>query len=189
MAGVTQNDKTHMVQLVYRLKLFLPLLIFIIVAVFLVVALGRDPNAMPSALLDRSVPEFSLRVLGDEDRYVGQEIFLGEPSLLNVWATWCFSCRIEHSYLLKLSSQGVRIVGLNYKDNGKKAKNWLLEMKDPYALSIIDNIGRFAMNLGVFGAPETYLIDGMGIIRYKHVGVIDDRVWYDHLLPVWENIK
>ena len=186
---ITSIDKPKVVHPVYRLKLFLPLLLFFVVAIFLMSALGRDPSYMPSALLDRPAPEFSLRILGDEDKYVGREIFLGEPSLLNIWATWCFSCRVEHAFLHKLSLQGIRIIGLNYKDDMHKATDWLNKMKDPYALSVIDDVGKLAINLGVFGAPETYFIDSMGIIRYKHVGVIDDRVWHDRLLPIWKNLK
>ena len=178
-----------MVKVVIRLRLFIPLIIFIGIVIFLIIALDRDPNFMPSALLDRPVPEFSLRILSDEKKYVDKNIFIGEPSLLNVWATWCFPCRLEHPYLYELSSQGVRIIGLNYKDNIVKARNWLFEMKDPYALSVIDNKGKLSIDLGVFGAPETYLIDSKGIIRYKHVGIVDDRIWHDRLLPIWKSLK
>jgi len=176
-----------------RLKLFLPLLIFIVLAVFLLNGLERDPNAMPSALIDRPVPEFLLPVLGSYgegkgERQVDQTIFQGQAALLNVWATWCISCRAEHPFLNKLSQQGVRIVGLNYKDDNVEANKWLSEKGDPYALSIVDASGRMGLDLGVFGAPETYVIDSSGIIRYKHVGVVDDRVWQKYLLPVWQQV-
>ncbi|MCL4128627.1 UNVERIFIED_CONTAM: hypothetical protein GTU68_002882 [Idotea baltica] len=149
---------------------------------------------MPSALIDRPVPEFLLPVLGSggegkDERQVDQTIFQGQPALLNVWATWCISCRAEHPFLNKLSQQGVRIVGLNYKDDNAEANKWLAEKGDPYALSIVDASGRMGLDLGVFGAPETYVIDNSGIIRYKHVGVVDDRVWQKHLLPIWEQVK
>ena len=172
-----------------RIKLFVPLLIFIVLAVFLLNGLERDPNAMPSALIDRPVPEFLLPVLGDSARQVDKTIFQGQPSLLNVWATWCISCRAEHPFLNKLSQQGIRIIGLNYKDDNTEANKWLVEKGDPYALSIVDASGRMGLDLGVFGAPETYVIDSLGIIRYKHVGVVDDRVWQKHLLPVWQQVK
>jgi cytochrome c biogenesis protein CcmG/thiol:disulfide interchange protein DsbE len=172
-----------------RLKLFIPLFIFIVLALFLLNGLKRDPNAMPSALIDRPVPEFSLPQLGNEEQQVTQDIFKGQPSLLNVWATWCVACRVEHPYLNGLSKQGVRIVGLNYKDDIVEANRWLVEKGDPYALNVIDASGRLGIDLGVFGAPETYIIDSNGMIRYKHVGVVDDYVWQNFLLPVWQQIK
>lgn len=172
-----------------RLKLFIPLMVFVVLAVFLLNGLERDPNAMPSALVDRPVPEFSLPVLGNEQRQVDQSILQGQPTLLNVWATWCIACRVEHAYLNKLSGQGVRIIGLNYKDDLVEAKKWLMEKGDPYELSVIDAKGRLGLDLGVFGAPETYVVDRTGTIRYKHVGVIDDRVWLQKILPVWQQIQ
>jgi len=91
--------------------------------------------------------------------------------------------------LHQLSLQGIRIIGLNYKDNTFKAKNWLDEKKDPYILSLVDQKGIFAMDLGVFGAPETYMIDSRGIIRHKHVGIIDELVWSESLMPIWKSLK
>lgn len=172
-----------------RIKLFVPLLIFIVLAVFLLNGLERDPNAMPSALIDQPIPEFLLPVLGDENRQVDQQLFQGQPALLNVWATWCISCRVEHPFLNNLAQQGIRIIGLNYKDDVVEANKWLSDKGDPYALSIVDSTGRMGLDLGVFGAPETYVVDSSGTIRYKHVGVVDDRVWRQHLLPVWQQIK
>lgn len=172
-----------------RLKLFIPLLIFIVLALFLFNGLERDPNAMPSALINRPVPEFSLPVLGDETALANPSIFKGQPALLNVWATWCIACRVEHPYLNQLSQQGIRIIGLNYKDDIAKANKWLSEHGDPYALNIVDASGRMGLDLGVFGAPETYIIDSAGIIRYKRVGVVDDRVWKQELLPIWQQIN
>jgi cytochrome c biogenesis protein CcmG/thiol:disulfide interchange protein DsbE len=174
---------------VARLKLFLPLIVFIVLAIFLLNGLDRDPSTMPSALIDRPIPEFSLSMLGDDGNNVDQTIFQGKPALLNVWATWCISCRVEHPYLNKLSREGVRIIGLNYKDDIAAARQWLEEKGDPYALSIVDDTGRMGLDLGVFGAPETYVVDSSGTIRYKHVGVIDDRVWQKYLLPVWQQIQ
>ncbi|MDX2464946.1 MAG: DsbE family thiol:disulfide interchange protein [Porticoccus sp.] len=172
-----------------RLKLFIPLLIFIVLAVFLLSGLERDPNAMPSALINQPIPEFQLPVLGHETKRVDQQIFQGKPALLNVWATWCISCRVEHPYLNQLSAQGIRIIGLNYKDDKVEANKWLTEKGDPYALSIVDSAGRMGLDLGVFGAPETYVVDSTGTIRYKHVGVVDDRVWQKYLLPVWQQVQ
>ena len=172
-----------------RLKLFIPLLVFIVLAVFLLNGLERDPNAMPSALINRPVPAFSLPVLGDEARVESEALFRGRPALINVWATWCISCRVEHPYLNKLAQQGVRIIGLNYKDDSAEAAKWLAEKGDPFELSVVDARGRLGLDLGVFGAPETYVVDASGTIRYKHVGVVDDRVWQQKILPVWQQLQ
>jgi len=172
-----------------RLKLFIPLLVFLVLAVFLLNGLERNPNELPSALIDRPVPAFSLPVLGEAPRVETEEVFQGEPALLNVWATWCIACRVEHPYLNRLASRGVRIIGLNYKDDVAAAEKWLAEKGDPYALSVIDADGRLGLDLGVYGAPETYVVDSTGTIRYKHVGVIDDRVWQQKILPVWQKVQ
>jgi cytochrome c biogenesis protein CcmG/thiol:disulfide interchange protein DsbE len=108
-------------------------MVFVVLAIFLLNGLERDPNAMPSALIDRPVPVFSLPVLGDETRSVTEVLFQGEPALLNVWATWCVACRIEHPFLNKLADQGIRIIGLNYKDDNAAARKWLMDKGDPYA--------------------------------------------------------
>ena len=166
-----------------RFKLFIPLLVFVGLALLFWQALDRDPNAMPSALIDRPVPTFALPTLAESQGIVGNEIFTGEVTLLNVWATWCVACRVEHPYLNQLAGQGVRIVGLNYKDDVVEAKKWLKNLHNPYVLSIVDADGRLGLDLGVFGAPETYLVDQHGVVRFKHIGVVDERVWQRDLQP------
>ena len=109
----------------------------------------------------------------------------GKPLLLNVWATWCPTCRAEHQFLNALSGQGVRVVGLNYKDDRQKAVNWLDSLGNPYALSLFDGSGMLGLDLGVYGAPETFLIDGQGIIRWRHAGDLNARVWREQLQPLW----
>jgi periplasmic protein thiol:disulfide oxidoreductases, DsbE subfamily len=168
-----------------RLKLFIPLFIFAVLAAFLWRGLSLDPNYLPSALIDKPVPAFELPNLREPDQLVKTEELLGEPYLLNVWATWCPSCRVEHPYLLQLAEQGVKIVGLNYKDEDEPAKDWLKHFKDPYSLIIADREGRLGLDLGVYGAPETFIVDAEGIIRYKHVGVVDERVWRSTLAPIY----
>lgn len=167
-----------------RLKLFLPLMIFILLAGFFWRGLSLDPQAMPSALIDKSFPEFSLPKLQDETQLTTKADLLGEYTLVNIWATWCISCRVEHPFLNKLKEQGVRIVGLNYRDESPAAREWLENLGNPYRWNIVDKEGRLGIDLGVFGAPETYILDKEGIIRYKHVGVVDQRVWDEKLLPV-----
>jgi cytochrome c biogenesis protein CcmG/thiol:disulfide interchange protein DsbE len=171
-----------------RIKLFLPLLIFIILATVLYRGLGKDPNAMPSALLGRGVPEFNLPSIREEKITLGREVFEGQVTLLNVWATWCPSCRIEHAYLLNLAAQGVPIIGLNYKDSTDKARRWLRDLGNPYRQVIVDIDGALGLDLGVFGAPETYLIDSAGVIRFKHIGVIDERVWQSSFATLYRDL-
>lgn len=172
-----------------RLKLFIPLAIFAVLAVLFWRGLSIDPTAMPSALIDKPVPAFGLPVLrqaaaGESEEKLTEDIFKGRVSLLNVWATWCVSCRVEHPFLIDLAEQGVAIIGVNYKDDTVAARQWLQDLGDPYEHNIVDADGYLGLDLGVFGAPETYVVDRAGVIRYKHVGVVDARVWQDTLLPI-----
>ena len=160
-----------------NLKLFVPFLIFLVLAFFLLKGLEKDPGAMPSALIDRPVPAFALPDLFQLDRSVDESVFRGHVSLLNVWATWCPSCRHEHPFLTELAGKGVRIIGMDYKDRTDLALDWLDRLGNPYAVTFIDPAGKLGVDLGVFGAPETYLVDHRGIIRAKHVGVVNEEVW------------
>ncbi len=170
-----------------RLKLFLPLLLFAAMAVFLFRGLQLDPQALPSALIDKPLPEFSLPDLAGEGTLSRADV-VGRPALFNVWATWCVSCRVEHPYLQRLADEGVAIYGINYKDEDVAARRWLAELGDPYVANIADREGSLGLDLGVYGAPETYLVDAGGVIRYRHVGVVDERVWQTILQPVYREI-
>jgi len=172
---------------VSRLKLFLPLLLFVILALLLWRGLQLDPREMPSALIDQPLPEFRLTVLGD-DRFIERSGVVGEVAFFNVWATWCISCRMEHPYLQILADQGIPVFGINYKDDNAAALSWLDELGDPYRLNIVDVDGSLGLDLGVYGAPETYLVDADGYIRYRHVGVINERVWQTVLLPLYQQL-
>lgn len=170
-----------------RLKLFLPLILFGILAIFLVRGLQLDPKALPSALIDQPLPEFSLTALGSGEP-LDRSAVIGQVALFNVWATWCVSCRVEHPYLTQLAQQGVAIYGINYKDEDQAALQWLQELGDPYIASIADRQGTLGLDLGVYGAPETYLIDASGVVRYRHVGVVDERVWTTILAPIYREL-
>ena len=171
-----------------RFKLFLPLGMFLALALLLGRGLQLDPKAMPSALIDQPLPDFSLPVLGSE-KITSRSELVGEVALFNVWATWCVSCRVEHPYLGQLASQGVPIYGINYKDDDSAALEWLQQLGDPYRLSIVDAQGSLGLDLGVYGAPETYVVDSSGVIRYRHVGVIDERVWMEILEPIVTELR
>ncbi len=167
-----------------RLKLFLPLILFGVMALFLLRGLELDPRELPSALIDQPLPEFSLTALGSGEA-LNREAVTGQVALFNVWATWCVSCRVEHPYLTHLASKGVALYGINYKDEDAAALRWLDELGDPYIASIADREGTLGLDLGVYGAPETYLVDADGVVRYRHVGVVDERVWNTILQPIY----
>lgn len=164
-----------------RFKLFIPLLVFAVLAVAFFMIERRvqtgdyNPTALPSALLDRPLPEFSLRTL--EGEAVSRDHLLGNVFLLNVWATWCPTCHYEHPFLVELAERGVAIVGVDYKDSKGPAKQWLKEKGDPYTLTIFDPEGTLGLDLGVTGAPETYLVDAEGVVRFRYQGALDRKVW------------
>ncbi|HHS9777839.1 TPA: DsbE family thiol:disulfide interchange protein [Raoultella ornithinolytica] len=174
-----------------RRLLFIPLALFLLLAMALFWQLmrnaeGDDPTMLESALIGKPLPEFRLEALTAPGKtYSRAALIDGKPLLLNVWATWCPTCRAEHQFLNALSGQGVRVVGLNYKDDRKKAVNWLDSLGNPYALSLFDGSGMLGLDLGVYGAPETFLIDGQGIIRWRHAGDLNARVWREQLQPLW----
>lgn len=169
-----------------RLKLFLPLAAFVLIAIFLQRGLHNDPTALPSALVGQPFPAFSLSELQDEKRTLQRADLPNELFLVNVWATWCYACRIEHAMLNELASKGVRIIGLNYKDERNAARKWLADRGNPYEFTLFDLQGELGLNLGVYGAPETYLVDGQGIVQHRRVGVIDERVWAEQFAPFYK---
>lgn len=175
-------------------KFFLPFILFfaLIVAFFVQLqrnAQGDDPKALESALVGKPVPSKILVDLFDESKQYGNAIFQqGKPILLNVWATWCPTCYAEHQYLNELAAQGVTIIGLDYKDKTDKAIKWLKELKNPYQFVLKDEKGAFGLDLGVYGAPETFIVDGKGIIHYRHAGDVNAKVWEQKLKPIYEQL-
>jgi len=172
---------------VSRIKLFIPLIILGLLVpmfVFLLMDKERDPKLLPSVLVGREFPQFSLPDLLD-DQYYTREAVLGEPFLINVWATWCPSCRFEHAYLLKLAEEGINIYGLDYKDDKSKAQTWIRDLGNPYKLNFFDPEGELVVDLGVYGAPETYVVSAEGRIVYRHVGVVNEKVWQEKLKPLY----
>lgn len=171
-----------------RLLMLLPLVVFLIIAVFLYRGLFLDPSELPSALIGKPVPSFSLPSVEDEQRLISQEDLKGKPALLNVWATWCVACKVEHPVLNRLAAQGVVIHGVNYKDDNAEAQKWLRDFHDPYQLNIRDEQGSLGLDLGVYGAPETFFIDKNGVIRHKFVGVISEQVWREQLAALYQQL-
>ncbi|GGK05372.1 DsbE family thiol:disulfide interchange protein [Pseudomonas matsuisoli] len=170
-----------------RLIFAVPLLVFLGIAAFLYRGLFLDPAELPSALIDKPFPAFSLSGVADE-RPITQLDLRGKPSLVNIWGTWCVACRTEHPVLNKIAASGVNIHGVNYKDDIAAARKWLSDFHDPYTLNISDPQGTLGLDLGVYGAPETFLVDARGIIRYKHVGIVDERVWREQLAPRYQQL-
>lgn len=168
----------------------LPFAIFIVLAVLLAVGLRRDPKLLPSALIDKPAPTIDLPLLHDPQQMLKVESLRGQVWLLNVWASWCAPCQDELPVLMEFASKdGVRLYGLNYKDKGDAARTWLLRWGNPYLASAVDSDGRIGIDYGVYGVPETFVIDRAGRIRYKHPGPITAEIWRDRLLPVVRSLQ
>lgn len=172
------------------LRFILPLAIFVVLAGFLFVGLGLNPREVPSPLIGKPAPSFQLAQLARSDQSFTPAQMRGEVWLLNVWASWCVACRIEHPLLVDLAKRDVvPIVGLNYKDKRNDALGWLAKFGDPYKLSIVDGDGRVGLDYGVYGVPETFVIDKQGVIRYKQIGPITEEVWRDKMLPLVQQLR
>ena len=161
----------------------IPLFIMMVLVVFFWRGLSLHPNELPSTRIGHALPWFELPKLGDSSSKATPLDMKGHVVLLNVWASWCSACVDEQWFLLTLAQQGVLIYGLNYKDNDKAARHWLKKWGNPYRMVFADTTGRVAMDLGVYGAPETFLVDKTGVIRYRHVGSMTPDVWEKELLP------
>ena len=171
-----------------RAPLLFPLITFVLILPFLWLGLGRDPQELPSALIDQAFPDFSLTDLEDDKLILGLSDIKGKVTLVNVWASWCVACSLEHQMLNDLAIKGVPIVGLNYKDDRWSANNWLTEKGNPYSFSIFDQRGSLGLDLGVYGAPETYLLDSDAIVRHRRVGILDEKVWRNEFSKRYEKL-
>lgn len=168
----------------------IPLVLFLALVAFLAIGLGRDPREVPSPLINKPAPAFRLVQLKDPSRIFSEQDMRGKVWLLNVWASWCIACREEHPMLLELGRSGaVPIYGLNYKDKREDALSWLNELGDPYVLSVSDLDGRVGIDYGVYGAPETFLIDRSGTIRLKHIGPLTPEVWQEKFQPLLKDLN
>ncbi len=165
--------------------ILLGVVLFAAMALF---GIKNDPSELPSALIGKPFPEFSTGSLDDPGTVITRKDLLGRAALVNVWATWCVSCKVEHPVLNDLAKQGVVIHGINYKDSTPDAQRWLEDFLNPYQLNISDPKGTLGLDLGVYGAPETFIIDKQGIIRHKFVGVVDKRVWREKLAPIYQEL-
>ena len=173
-----------------KLKLLIPLAAFLVLAVFLFIGLGLKPREVPSPLIDKPAPGFTLPQLQDPGKSFSPAEMRGQVWLLNVWASWCVACLQEHPLLVEFSRSGtVPIYGLNYKDKPDAATAWLGKHGNPYTMSIVDADGRMGIDYGVYGVPETFVIDRQGVIRYKHIGPVTPQVLNDKILPLLRQLE
>ncbi len=167
------------------LKFIIPLVLFLGLAAFFAIGLTRDPREIPSPFIGKAAPGFRLEQLADEKLAFTPEEMKGKVWLLNVWASWCVACRVEHPLLVEMSKQKlVPIVGLNYKDKRDEGLQWLRRFGDPYSLSAYDVEGKVGIDYGVYGVPETFVIDKQGVIRYKQIGPITPEALEKKIMPL-----
>ncbi len=167
------------------MRFILPFVVFVVLSVFLYIGLGRDPREVPSPLIDKPAPVFSLPLLYDTKKQFTTEDMKGQVWLLNVWASWCGACKDEHPVLMDLSTKNiVPVLGLNYKDKREDGLAVLRKSGDPYALTIFDADGKVGFDYGVYGVPETYVIDKQGVIRDKIIGAVTPQNLRDRILPL-----
>ncbi len=173
-----------------KAKFLIPLLLFVILIGFLAVGLNRDPHEVPSPLIGKAAPAFTLPQLADPAKTFSPEGLKGQPWVLNVWASWCVACREEHPVLVELGKlQVAPVIGLDYKDKREDALAMLSRQGNPYVLSAFDANGRVGIDYGVYGVPETYVIDKAGIIRFKHIGPVTIEILNQKIIPLLTELK
>jgi cytochrome c biogenesis protein CcmG/thiol:disulfide interchange protein DsbE len=171
-------------------RFVIPLAVFAILLVFLFVGLGLNPREVPSPLVGKAAPAFELAQLHKPEAPFSHKDMAGKVWLLNVWASWCVACREEHPVLVELAKKNVvPIVGLNYKDKPDEGRAWLKQFGDPYMLSVMDRDGRVGIDFGVYGVPETFLIDKQGVIRFKQIGPVTPDVLNNKILPLVRELE
>lgn len=172
------------------LRYLLPLAVFVTMAVFLAMGLSRDPRAVPSAMIDKPAPAIGAPLLQAPGQQLDVQSLRGQVWLLNVWASWCGPCREELPVLREVAQRhGIALYGLNYKDKPEDALAWLARNGNPYLASASDADGRVGIEYGVYGVPETFVIDGAGRIRYKQLGLITPEIWRSRIQPLIEELK
>ncbi|TDJ34720.1 MAG: DsbE family thiol:disulfide interchange protein [Gammaproteobacteria bacterium] len=171
-------------------RFLLPVMVFLAIAGFLYAGLDLNPQLIPSPLINKPAPDFDLPTVNDPARRISRKQLLGQEYLLNVWASWCVACREEHNVITAIAQSGeIPVYGLNYKDTRKNATRWLAQFGDPYVASAHDLDGRTGIDFGVYGAPETFLVDAAGNIRYKFIGVLTPEVIEDEIWPLVATLR
>ena len=171
-------------------RFLLPFAIFVVVVGFLAVGLTLNPRELPSPLVGRPAPDFSLPQLHDQEKVLSSNDLKGKVWLLNFWASWCGGCKEEHPVLIHLAQSGeVPIYGMDYKDTRQEALTWLRQWGNPYPVVAVDALGRVGINYGVYGVPETYVIDKAGVIRYKQIGPLREDILQGKILPLVRELQ
>lgn len=172
------------------IKFFTPLVIFLLIVLFFWLGLGRDPNLLPSMLIDKPIPAFTASRLEDNNLQITQNDLKGQITVLTIWTSHCVGCQIEHPILFNIAKQkGMQLYGMNYKDDREDALHFINKMGNPYKKIIYDPDGKIGMQWGVYGTPETFLIDKEGVIRYRFTGPISLVQWEKDLLPLIKSMK
>jgi len=172
-----------------KLRYLLPLALFVLLASFLAAGLKLNPREVPSPLIGKPAPAFALPRLDDAAQTMRRDDLLGKVWVLNVWASWCAPCREEHPHIVALArSQPAPVIGLNYKDQRDAAQTWLARLGNPYAASVSDADGRVAIDFGVYGVPETFVIDKKGVIRFKHTGPVTADIVEKRIKPLLKEL-
>ena len=170
------------------LRALAPLLIFLLLGLAFAIGLQKDPRSLTSELIDKPFPDFQLTNLYDETQSINEDIVQGQVSLVNVFGSWCVACSAEHPLLIELAKT-INVIGINWRDEREKGKAWLEKRGNPYSKVIFDDESLLAIQLGITGAPETYITDKMGKIRYKHVGIITPEIWAQTLHPIVKRLE
>ena len=172
------------------MRALLPLGIFLLIGLAFAIGLTKDPRRMSSELINKPFPPFSLTELYEETETLTEDLVKGQVSLVNVFGSWCVACNVEHPLLMEIAERKeVTLIGMDWRDERPKAKRWLAERGNPYEKIIFDNESVLAIKLGVTGAPESFIIDKAGQIRFKHVGVITPKIWRETLLPIIKSLE
>lgn len=171
-------------------KTLIPLVLFLVLLVFLAIGLTRDPREVPSPLIGKPAPNFSLAQLHAPEKTFESQSMRGQVWLLNTWASWCVACREEHPVLMEYAkTKTIPLIGLDYKDKPEEGRKWLERFGNPYDLSLSDLDGRVGIDFGVYGVPETFVIDKQGVIRYKHIGPVTPDALREKIIPLVQELQ
>jgi len=170
------------------MKKLIPLILFVIISIFLYFSLNTTSNKLPSPLLGKIFPEIEAEDFYSDESVLLSDLFSDKMSLVNVWASWCVTCRQEHQMMMKIANnKDLQLIGINYKDTRANGEKYLKVMGNPYDVIVFDPSGKIGLDLGVYATPETFLVNNKGVILYKHIGMIDSKVWEEGFIPYIRN--
>ncbi|HIG88944.1 DsbE family thiol:disulfide interchange protein [Candidatus Thioglobus sp.] len=172
------------------MKKFIPLILFVVLVGFLYVGLSLDPKKLPSPLIGKPFPSLEVRDFHTGEKFLIKERLKGKVSVVNGWASWCATCRVEHKMLMNISKKKVvQMVGVNYKDTKKEGSQFLEILGNPFEFIIFDNLGELGLELGIYAMPETFIVDKQGVIRFKRIGEVTQKIWDKEMLPLIKELK